>query len=182
MLPRPHLITGIWWQQQDPALEGGGIFFLLQTPEMEQSCTKWGLCAPSCAWREGLGRELKCEYFVSINTGDLLVVWKQPCSYKQPLPSWSRVCVLGNHCWEAARGSGGAGGDRRMCRSGSCQDWAPQSPGREGGEQRDPEDTRAAFVDTSCGKSCLTDGAGGGGALQRVRSERQLRVRGWCME
>lgn len=64
MLPRPHLITGIWWQQQDPALEGGGIFFLLQTPEMEQSCTKWGLCAPSCAWREGLGGELKCEYLV----------------------------------------------------------------------------------------------------------------------
>lgn len=53
-----------------------------------------------------------------------------------------------------------------------CWSWGGQK------EQGHPGDTRTAFVDRSCGKSCLTDGAGGGGALERVRYKRQLRGRG----
>lgn len=76
-----------------------------------------------------------------------------------------------------------------MCSSragvGAGTDRAIQSAGKE--EQRDPEDTRNGFVDKSCGKSTLTDGSGGGGALRGVRCKRQLRVRGggvqgWSVE
>lgn len=109
--------------------------------------------------------------------------------------------MLGNHCLgkdqlgvvlrQTERGKLGvcSVGQEHVQQQGWSQSWERQSRSvcREGREQRDPEDTRAGFVDKSCGKSRLTDGSGGGGALEGVRCKRQLRVRGggvqgWSVE
>lgn len=107
----------------------------------------------------------------------------------------------GNHCLgkdrlgvvlrQRERGEPGVRslGQEDVQQRGWSRSWERQSRSvcGEGGEQRDPEDTRAGFVDKSCGKSRLADGSGGGGALEGMRCKRQPRVRGggvqgWSVE
>lgn len=102
-----------------PCSGGWGDFISASDPWNGAELHKVG--AVCISEERGWAAVLKCEYFVSLNTDNLPVVWKQPCSSKQPLPAGA-----GSVCWAIPAGVW-------MCRVGQegeqQQGWSGSSQG-----------------------------------------------------